>query len=805
MANTIEGKLVWQGQGKDRKRRVVWRARKGGMTIPTPFPEAELAAELRSREEDEIDIELELDKGRPCRIRLQGQAWQVPAASAKPPPVGRPRPAPERRGSPPVTYTPAFHNPYNFVPAWPRDPETVELSELGDRQPVGHDRYFPDYYSGRLRVRLTTETPLLLMDTAHPTRHEDDHKSFPVRLDQDGKPAIAPTSLKGMLRSSYEAVTNSRLSVFAKHDDRLAYRLPARLGPVPARVECDAQGALVLRVMRADLMGHAAKLPRYRLGRQVGPDKGEQAEALRYPSNALPQHGDAVWVEVDPKGRVHRIEPRQPGQTRPVQASSARTPGWVCVTGPNINGKRYERVFIEGASDARLRVEEAHRKLWWELITNYQSTHKSELEARQKNRLKPEAYLGNEPGKTGWSRHVYTPEAATLSEGTLCYVELNRQDDPDSGIKALLPVTISRRLFDVSPAAMLPTSLQPATDPTKLSPADRVFGWVNGQGAGAHRSQLRISSVQCCSEEAVEAFGDPGLPVAILGQPKPQQSRFYVAVDKTGQAQAASLPPSQTGYRHHCQGLRGRKVYPHHRGLPEGYWDDPMQDRTQERRQAPFYQDYRRPRKRDERGVPQEQRDNQNRSVQGWVKAQTVFEFEVQVTNLSAVELGALVWLLQLPPGQMHRLGGGKPLGFGSVRLDVVEEACDVRLGSAWQDHYRTFAPTPRQSGFSACVEAYRSAVVQSYQPDGAFDDVPFIKAFRRAAAGFEDGLPVHYPRTRPEGATQHPAPHPEGETFKWFVENARQNAPKYPLPDLASGLGLPLLEERRRAQGQRR
>ncbi|WP_201766611.1 hypothetical protein [Picosynechococcus sp. NKBG15041c] len=70
-----------------------------------------------------------------------------------------------------------FHNPYNFVPALPRD-EVKE--ELGDRPPVGHGRYLADHWSGRISVKLTTVTPLLIPDAAEMTNNEKDHKTYPL-------------------------------------------------------------------------------------------------------------------------------------------------------------------------------------------------------------------------------------------------------------------------------------------------------------------------------------------------------------------------------------------------------------------------------------------------------------------------------------------------------------------------------------------------------------------------------------------------------------------------------------------------
>ena len=59
------------------------------------------------------------------------------------------------------------------------------------------------------------------------------------------------------------SVTNSRMALFEKHRDRLAYRMAAKIGPVPARVEMH-NGGLSLRIMEArNVIGLAAKLFRY--------------------------------------------------------------------------------------------------------------------------------------------------------------------------------------------------------------------------------------------------------------------------------------------------------------------------------------------------------------------------------------------------------------------------------------------------------------------------------------------------------------------------------------------------------------
>ncbi|PSB56796.1 TIGR03986 family CRISPR-associated RAMP protein, partial [filamentous cyanobacterium CCP1] len=403
----------------------------------------------------------------------------------------------------------------------------------------------------------------------------------------------------------------------------------------------------------------------------------------------------------------------------------------------------------------------------------------------------------HEPGKTGWSRHIYTNEAVKLKPGTLCYVQINN----DNEITAIIPVTVSRQLFKTTPESLLAESLKPAEKMSELSPADRVFGWVYQKGKGSYKGNLRIGVVKCETDDWEQPLGNEGLPLAILGQPKPQQARFYVAEDEHGTPLKET--PKEEGYRSD-RGLRGRKVYPHHRNLPSGYWDNPTVDRTQTEQNGHF-QEYRRP-KLD--GV--EQRDDQNRSIQSWVKAGVTFRFTIDITNLSDVELGALLWLLTLPKEHYHRLGGGKPLGFGSVRLEMDWEKTDLRQGKEWNEFYLSLdsAVSPNHKDAEATIATFKQAIEQVYGGSNkkTFEQIQMIQAFCRCAKGYEDGKPIHYPRARQDSQSSNEPvpPHPEGRAFEWFVANERigqGSGPKVSLPPLWNDQGLPILNARSQSQ----
>ena len=52
------------------------------------------------------------------------------------------------------------------------------------------------------------------------------------------------------------------------------------------------------------------------------------------------------------------------------------------------------------------------------------------------------------------------------------------------------------------------------------------------------------------------------------------------------------------------------------------------------------------------------------------VKAGISFKGRIRFENLADIELGALLCALKLPDGCAHKLGMGKPLGLGSIKVD---------------------------------------------------------------------------------------------------------------------------------------
>lgn len=744
-----------------------------------------------------------------------------------------------------------FLNPYTFVPAFSRDglPEP-----LGDGPPPSRERLHADRWTGRVGVILTVETPLLLLDTeraAPPSTGEKGHLVYPVRL-RNGRPHLPATSVKGMLRAAYEAVTNSRFGVFENHGSPLAFRRGAGYAQKMVPVYIAAEGVL-LRFEMASL----------RMYDKSGQNLHSEQEA--------PAHLERLRAVVGSDGKngaevVNFVRSTSAEKLIPGRGERLVN-GIAYVTGPNIEGKRCERFFYpeQGGEPKALPLAREWSALvaeWDRLIRDYRDAH-GDTELRQRRTpdgrvADPGERVGDGPGLLAWSPHIHDRERMELKPRTLCYAHFDEEDRVDR----LYPVLIPRDLYPVAPEDLLDPSLLPAPRYEELSPADRVFGWVAPRGGGtrpaAYRGRLRVGPVTCDdeAERAVRRFGGDGLPLAILGAPKPQQGRFYLSET----ADRPDLPirnatPKEELYRA-GRGLRGRKMYWHHAGLDAArHWSveaagrgsgappaaavpvrtgDPSPPAVTaavapEPGSAPGpnpgvrpgpkpgpkpgprpgagprpgpgirsgegvdpaqvliggrYREYLRPRtpvddsggltadRRRYRTTGAERRDTQNRSVGGWVTPGTIFRFTVEVRDLDDHELGALAWLLTLPQGHFHRLGLGRPLGFGSVRLDIDAEAVELHTGAEYTAYYRSLSGTLPDGGGVKALEAARETF------DRMMGDEP-LSAIRDAVLAVSrgnPGLPVHYPRTRPGGLHRDvPAPSdPRGRSYEWFTENER-------------------------------
>ena len=759
-----------------------------------------------------------------------------------------------------------FHNPYTFVPSPPRQDAIKTGGFAGDFDPLecgrglSHASLKPDLWTGHLPIKLTTVTPLVLPKTEGEERSSDKHQTY------DMLNHLPESSMRGMLRSAYEVVTNSRYSCF-RNDDRLAYRMETReaLKLIPAVIENGkGAGELVARLYTGTSHATAQKPNGHG-------EKGAMYAAMltRYHKNPNlnsecvggydPQTGDEVWAEIElcqhRRGyrfwKAIRVWPKS-GHPKEPSTTGKIVEGRVLVTNQNMGNKHDERIFFNPKPDT-FEVTDHLKKSWRMRVKSYREAHPENDIFKRPRGAKPWEKTGNNPGETAWSPHLYQDgkhrdrwgrnahDAMELQARDLVYARCKFDTKGNiTDIEDLFPVMISRELYDNSPKDLLDSSLndsllKPANKRSELSPADRLFGWVpqkSGSDQG-YKGRIRVVCEDGARPEIIEDFAGKSLPLAILGQPKPAQGRFYVAKDDQGRPQEDGLDKKQAGYSK-GKGLRGRKQYWHHKGLEADqapdYWKPSVEDRTQQQSNG-RHQEYRRP-------DGESQTDPQNRSIRGWIKPNTVFKVSLYVQNLQTEEIGALLWLLSLPEGHYFRLGYGKPLGFGSVRMEVDEDRCVNRYlplgtGEEWKNYYAAFdassPATQDESQRNNCIQKFKASMVAAYYPLPAndettkseeepetsasrrltslddlksiqlftkpedrieiesehFNNLPFISGLLQVLSGPKKDVPIHYPRLERK-------PNPEGENFKWFVDNEKGQGKKVTLPAVTDEKGLP-------------
>lgn len=262
--------------------------------------------------------------------------------------------------------------------------------------------------------------------------------------------------------------------------------------------------------------------------------------------------------------------------------------------------------------------------------------------------------------------------------------------------------------------------------PERLSGARLLFGYVRDEktnliGSGVfERLAGRIAINHAISDGVPEFLGVESkgycVPLKILGQPKSSAWEFYLR-----QGQTTNRPPATYGDLPGDAGgeLAGRKFYRH-------------QPRSQKVSDIATTEDK----------ITRSKEDKIIRLKQATLarficRTGTRFLFAIRFQGLRAWELGALLAVLQ--PGRLaapggdsqvyaHKLGLGRPLGMGSVRIAIDGLTLSQGKGAA---------EAPATDGF-------RQEAVNALRERLAGVDLSEWLAMLR----FEDRGPVDYPRT---------------------------------------------------------
>lgn len=672
----------------------------------------------------------------------------------------------------------SFLNPYNFIRPLPKPPRLDDHGNLVSDNPnhhllwrcppPPHDRFTG--LSGRITCTMEAQTPIFISDSeiVNEDGRQKKHRTYKF-FNVDGQDIIPATSLRGSIRSLFEAVTNSSFGVFS--DQQLSYRENTKnaQGLIPGYVEYDTENkkwSVILLtgttepdeskkfIPKQGQPVFAAWVPQYRRNRNENINLGNLRHGSRcFASMRLQtyQRGRMTFNYWEVEAVGQRLEDVNPDRVSNRENWIVEQ-GLLCITNNNINRKHDERFFFSTLDPIQLPVHPKVVGRYNESLKQMREFHNDEIKKTPQNRRNTFSRFLIEDQRN----ELLDPKNPAFNNGESyfpVYVKLHRDGKHGVRVDYIAPVSIPRVPEKRSLAEVLVDEgydhLLPSTDFFYLSPADRVFGWVRQIAEGekvsndtsvAYRGRVRFS--HATPNDDYETLRT--LPLSILSSPKPTTTRFYVD-PPNGPKDGSQDNDLRYGKRGNM--LRGRKAYRHH-------------GRSFSMQEA--------------QRLAEAQNSDQNRSVVGAHAAGTRYKFTIEFENLQPVELGALLWTLRLQDEGFqghHRIGFAKPLGFGSLAMIEM----DLTVRSTTQRYLEHLGDGLIMN---EDVEPYIDIFKESFSDlyDLPFQNLPNIRDIQRLLSDPSSNLPIHYPRPNRQRD-------PEGRNFQWFGANNRQDGSKMMLP----------------------
>lgn len=609
-----------------------------------------------------------------------------------------------------------FHHAYNGIPTKRSDDDPF----LKDGQPDPLDHLAPDTYSGTLKLKIETKTPLI---TAW--RDPDGRLVVPSASGEkkgaltDNDAIIPASSLKGVLSSAYEEVTQSRFRVFDNDERRPQFRyttdhpqrwrktgipqwkagfLRATTGEaghewsihlqqyallpdsIDAEVNFTGEPAdvdVLLKSLRSHTP-HLSQIASFEAFKQQQPNKTKKG--LKQGT----QQGTAEETEliVSKIKDINICTPKPPNCEIPqliectgyvVRLTTVPKSGILTKNDRLIKTKHNEYIFyidkrpprpkqipIDENSPFVATVLEAAR-----IAIPYYRKNKKARHTLIDSTIR---HLEKEFGSTQLKRAL-TPENI--------YNFLLRKSKEEPGIPVFVrrhsngewEIAFSQLSRSIAPGSLSPATIakhrniSPASSLREASPADRLLGFTSQEAdqenTHALKGRLYLSNARLQPQDGQKSLQcaqeSSGWVPSILAGPKPWTAQPYLRSAVDG----SGIFDTERSECFTDQHSLIRKTYPTHRFfLTQG-------------RQFAF-----------SKRVPPGKLSNSEVLIGSYVNSGAVFESTLRFEGLSAEELSILLWLLdpkQIVPklqraadavGFFH-LGFGKPLGLGTVCISA--------------------------------------------------------------------------------------------------------------------------------------
>ena len=264
--------------------------------------------------------------------------------------------------------------------------------------------------------------------------------------------------------------------------------------------------------------------------------------------------------------------------------------------------------------------------------------------------------------------------------------------------------------YDNSLIDFVPDELSELKNPKQIDIADAIFGWVRqndeqnklSKEIKQRAGRIFISDAKCVeSSNNIWYTGNPydiTIP-HILASPKPTTFQHYLVQSEETNAEKEKLkhygskPIKETV-------IRGHKLYWHKGNSPQIKHPNSI-----------------------------EANESQLTAIKP-INTDVKFNFTIHFENLTNIELGALIWVLNIAQDESYRLklGMGKPLGMGAVKIEHNLYLSDrqIRYTQLFNDdQWETAEQIKENLSYQQDFEKY---ILEQICPQSNFKDIPRIR-----------------------------------------------------------------------------
>ncbi|MDO5423020.1 MAG: TIGR03986 family CRISPR-associated RAMP protein [Eubacteriales bacterium] len=559
-----------------------------------------------------------------------------------------------------------FVNPYNFIPL-SKDGRGKREASAGEKEYMAEEMA---NYTGVIHYSVLTKTPLFIPNTSSGRAFAvgtEDHKSYDFFSYTDlskcqtapeeptALPVIPGSEMRGMLRSNFEILTNSCMSAI---DDDVTLSKRSQERYLPGLLRRKETGGYDLYPAEDHLM------------RTMG------ANSLEDDWEDDPKHWSRrCYIQEDMKegDKVYfKRELRSRGK------NLAK-----CVKLEKKSYHNAEGYVIKGEDG--IESTQKQQKHCCHVFTPVMEKQIQEQKKQKKNKQVEEIRRGVSLDTLEKALNEYTKNKKHLYiEYTKKFQDFQKGNGEEyfpvyyseavHGHLMLSPACITREIYETKLKNLIGEEHRTCTDPKRLCPACSLFGTVVDKGASesgenfAHTSRIRVSDLNCVCDrnEVKDYYSSSPITLLPLSGPKLNNMEFYLQRPEGAVFWTYDYYIDANGTIHPYNGsISGRKFYWHQPELTCGRLEKDME--TLE--------------KNPEVKIPgtrvSGQRDQMNVTIRP-VRENVSFTGELYFQNLTRTELNQLIYLLSAGDEEDisrkkhgYKLGGAKPLGFGSIAVSV--------------------------------------------------------------------------------------------------------------------------------------